>query len=43
MFVRNGSYYRGLFAKHLHPIGGGLHWTREVTPPFWELDMAVGK
>ena len=42
-FVRNGSYYRGLFAKHLLPIGGGLHWTREVPPPFWELDIAGGK
>ena len=25
VFVRNGSYYRGLFAKHLLPLGGGLH------------------
>jgi SAM-dependent methyltransferase len=41
--VRNGSYYRGLFAKHLLPLGGGLHWTREATPPFWELDMAATK
>ena len=43
VFVRNGSYYRGLFAKHLLPVGGGLHWTRELTPPFWELDVAVSK
>lgn len=41
--VRNGSYYRGLFAKHLLPIGAGLHWTRDVPPPFWELDMAASK
>ena len=39
VFVRNGSYYRGLFAKHLLPLGGGLHWTRELQPPFWELDV----
>jgi SAM-dependent methyltransferase len=41
--VRNGSYYRGLFAKHLIPLGCGLHWTRESPPPFWELDLAAGK
>lgn len=41
--VRNGSYYRGLFAKHLLAIGAGLHWTRDVPPPFWELDMAASK
>jgi SAM-dependent methyltransferase len=41
--VRNGSYYRGLFAKHLLPIGCGLHWTRELPPPFWELDTAGTK
>jgi SAM-dependent methyltransferase len=39
VFVRNGSYYRGLFGKHLVPLGGGLHWTRELPPPFWELDV----
>lgn len=43
VYVRNGSYYRGLFAKHLLPLGGGLHWTREVPPPFWELDVPGGK
>ena len=43
VFVRNGSYYRGLFAKHLLPLGGGLHWTKELPPPFWELDVAGGK
>src|SRR5690606_17262722 len=29
VFVRNGSYYRGLFAKHFIAIGAGLHWSRE--------------
>jgi predicted TPR repeat methyltransferase len=43
VFVRNGSYYRGLFGKHLLPLGGGLHWTRELPPPFWELDVAGTK
>lgn len=40
VFVRNGSYYRGLFAKHFVAIGAGLHWPRELELPFWELDVA---
>jgi SAM-dependent methyltransferase len=40
VFVRNGSYYRGLFAKHFVAIGGGLHWPKNVDLPFWELDIA---
>lgn len=40
VFVRNGSYYRGLFAKHFLAIGGGLHWPKHLEPPFWELDIA---
>ncbi len=40
VYVRNGSYYRGIFAKHLIAVGGGLHWTRDLAPPFWELDIA---
>jgi SAM-dependent methyltransferase len=40
VFVRNGSYYRGLFAKHFVPVGLGLHWPRTLELPFWELDVA---
>lgn len=40
VFVRNGSYYRGLFAKHFVAIGAGLHWPKELELPFWELDVA---
>ncbi len=40
VFVRNGSYYRGLFAKHFVAIGAGLHWPRNLELPFWELDVA---
>ncbi len=40
VFVRNGSYYRGLFAKHFVAIGAGLHWPRSLELPFWELDVA---
>ncbi|HTM43666.1 MAG TPA: class I SAM-dependent methyltransferase [Polyangiaceae bacterium] len=38
--IRNGSYYRGLFAKHFVPLGLGLHWPKDVPLPFWELDVA---
>lgn len=41
--VRNGSYYRGLFAKHFIAVGGGLHWPRDLELPFWELDVAGSK
>lgn len=40
VYVRNGSYYRGLFAKHFIAIGGGLHWPKTLELPFWELDVA---
>ena len=43
VFIRNGSYYRGIFAKHLIAIGAGLHWPKDVPPPFWELDIAGAK
>jgi 2-polyprenyl-3-methyl-5-hydroxy-6-metoxy-1,4-benzoquinol methylase len=39
VYVRNGSYYRGLFSKHFVSIGAGLHWPRDVELPFWELDV----
>lgn len=38
VFVRNGSYYRGIFAKHFIPVGCGLHWARSEESTFWELD-----
>lgn len=40
VFVRNGSYYRGLFAQHFVAIGAGLHWPKDRELPFWELDVA---
>lgn len=43
VFVRNGSYYRGLFAQHFVPIGAGLHWPKDLELPFWELDVAGAK
>jgi SAM-dependent methyltransferase len=41
--VRNGSYYRGILAKHFLPVGCGLHWPREFEVPFWELDLPALK
>ncbi len=38
--VRNGSYYRGILSKHFLQVGAGLWWIRELTPPFFELEMA---
>lgn len=40
IFVRNGSYYRTILQKHFVQVGGGLWWTKEITPPFFELEMA---
>lgn len=40
--VRNGSYYRGILQKHFVQIGCGLWWTKELTAPFFELEMAAG-
>ena len=40
--VRNGSYYRGIFAKHLISIGCGLYWPKEQELPFFELEMCAG-
>jgi hypothetical protein len=39
IFVRNGSYYRGILSKHLIHIGAGIWWTKERPPPFYELEM----
>lgn len=38
--VRNGSYYRGIFQKHFLFVGAGLWWTKELPPPFFELEMS---
>ena len=38
--VRNGSYYRGILAKHLISVGAGLWWAKDKPPPFYELEMA---
>jgi 2-polyprenyl-3-methyl-5-hydroxy-6-metoxy-1,4-benzoquinol methylase len=40
VFVRNGSYYRGILQKHFLQVGAGLWWTKELPPPFFELEMA---
>lgn len=40
IFVRNGSYYRGILNKHFNNIGAGLWWTKERPGPFFELEMA---
>ena len=42
IFVRNGSYYRGILLKHLINIGAGLWWIKDRPPPFYELEMASG-
>lgn len=41
IFVRNGSYYRGILAKHLVNVGCGLYWPKDVAYPFYELEMAA--
>lgn len=38
--VRNGSYYRGILQKHFLSVGAGLWWTKELPPPFFELEMS---
>lgn len=40
IFIRNGSYYKGLLQKHFVQVGCGLWWTRELPFPFYELEMA---
>lgn len=37
--IRNGSYYRGILAKHLLNVGCGLHWPKDLTYPFYELEI----
>jgi len=43
IFVRNGSYYRGLLAKHLVIIGAGLYWPKDREAPFYELEIGGAK
>lgn len=40
IYVRNGSYYRGILQKHFVSVGAGLWWTKEIPPPFFELEMS---
>jgi len=40
IYVRNGSYYRGILSKHLVSVGCGLWWAKDRPPPFFELEMA---
>ncbi|HXK17952.1 MAG TPA: class I SAM-dependent methyltransferase [Polyangiaceae bacterium] len=39
IYVRNGSYYRGILAKHFVGVGCGLWWAKDRPPPFWELEI----
>jgi SAM-dependent methyltransferase len=39
IFVRNGSYYRAILQKYFLQVGAGLWWSKEYTPPFFELEM----
>jgi predicted TPR repeat methyltransferase len=44
VFVRNGSYYKGILQKNFLQVGGGLWWNKELPLPFYELEMvASGK
>jgi 2-polyprenyl-3-methyl-5-hydroxy-6-metoxy-1,4-benzoquinol methylase len=41
VYVRNGSYYRGILAKHFVSVGCGLWWAKDRPPPFWELEVGA--
>lgn len=41
IFIRNGSYYRGILQKHFVQVGAGLWWTKELPMPFFELETAA--
>lgn len=44
IFIRNGSYYRGILTKHFINIGAGLWWVKDREGPFYELEVtAVSK
>ncbi len=40
IYVRNGSYYRGILNKHFLCVGAGLWWSKAHEAPFFELEMA---
>jgi hypothetical protein len=40
IFVRNGSYYRGILQKQLINVGAGLWWPKDQPAPFFELETA---
>ena len=42
IYVRNGSYYRGILSKHLVNVGAGLWWPRDSALPFYELETCAG-
>jgi 2-polyprenyl-3-methyl-5-hydroxy-6-metoxy-1,4-benzoquinol methylase len=42
IFIRNGSYYRGILSKHLVNVGCGLWWAKDRPLPFYELEIAGG-
>jgi Methyltransferase domain len=42
IFVRNGSYYRGILSKHFVNVGAGIWWTKERPLPFYELELCGG-
>ncbi len=39
IFVRNGSYYRGILTKHFVNVGAGLWWAKDREAPFYELEI----
>lgn len=41
IYVRNGSYYRGILQKHLVHVGCGLYWPKDIPWPFFELEMCT--
>ena len=41
IYIRNGSYYRGILQKHLVHVGCGLYWPKDIAWPFFELEMCA--
>lgn len=41
IYIRNGSYYRGILMKHLIHVGCGLYWPKDIAWPFFELEMCA--
>ncbi len=42
IFIRNGSYYRGILTKHFINVGAGLWWVKDREAPFYELEICAG-